>query len=95
MTARRTFLERVVDRSAFVSISGLGYVGLRLAIVFVDAGFSVYSFDLEAERARAVNQGRSYIRDVASSTVERLVLGTGRLSAVTDYDDVARSDAVL
>ena len=42
--------EQVLSRSALVGIVGLGYVGLPLARVFVDAGFRVLGFDADAAK---------------------------------------------
>ena len=87
--------NRIASREAVISIVGLGYVGLPLAILFADAGFTVHGIDIDKERVRAINAGQSYISDVADSTIERLVLQEGRVTVAEDYEAVALSDAII
>ena len=39
---------KMADRSARPGVIGLGYVGLPLALLFEEAGFSVTGFDVDA-----------------------------------------------
>ena len=77
-----------------IAIIGLGYVGLPLATAFADAGVDVVGIEAVAERCALVNAGESYIQDVASADLARLV-GAGRLRATTEYAEVAHCDAVV
>ena len=54
-------LGRIQARTAKVGIIGLGYVGLPLALLFNEAGFPVTGFDIDPEKVKALNNGRSYI----------------------------------
>ena len=87
-------LERIRSHEATISVVGLGYVGLPLATLFADEGFKVYGIDIDTERVEEICAGRSYVSDVPESIVQRLV-GEGQLSAVSSYDSVAWSDAVI
>ncbi len=62
-------LERIDDRTATVGVIGQGYVGLPLALVFVEAGFSVLGFDVDPEKVAALNRGESYIRHIGPERV--------------------------
>jgi len=77
-----------------VAIIGAGYVGLPLAQVFADAGRSVLLVDVSAERVAQLNRGESYIEDVPSAKLRRLVEERG-LRATTDYDELRDADAIL
>ncbi len=76
-----------------VAIVGAGYVGLPLAQVFAEAGRSVLLVDVNAPRVDQINRGESYIEDVPSETLKRLV--DGGLAATTDYDELREADAIL
>jgi UDP-N-acetyl-D-glucosamine dehydrogenase len=76
-----------------VAIVGAGYVGVPLARVFAEAGRSVVLVDVDADRVARLNRGDSYIEDVPSETLERLV--NNGLSATTDYDELRDADAIL
>ena len=71
--------------------SGLGYVGLPLAVEFAAAGFTVVGIDIDADKVAQVNAGESYIKDVPGTSLAPLV-AAGRLRATTDYAVVAELD---
>lgn len=86
-------LNRLQDHSAVVSILGLGYVGLPLAVVFAEAGYQVIGVDPIQSKVDMLNRGESYVMDVPSETVARLV-DAGRLKATTDFAVIQNADAV-
>ena len=77
-----------------VAIIGAGYVGLPLGQVFADAGVGTVLVDFSAERVEAINRGESYIEDVPSEVLKRLV-DEGAIGASTDYDAVRECDAIV
>jgi UDP-N-acetyl-D-glucosamine dehydrogenase len=77
-----------------IAIIGLGYVGLPLAMVFADGGVEVVGIEAVAERCAQVNDGTSYIQDVPSADLRRVV-DAGLLCATTDYAAVEACDAVV
>jgi len=85
--------EKISSRTARVGIVGLGYVGLPLATEFARAGFHVTGIEVDERKVSAVQQGKSYISDVASAEVARLVQ-EGLLQATTNYGEVARLDTI-
>ena len=85
--------DRLTDRTAKVGVIGLGYVGLPLAVEFARAGFTTTGIDLDQRKIDAVNQGTSYIPDVETAEVARLVSGK-MLSATSDFAVVAGLDTI-
>jgi UDP-N-acetyl-D-glucosamine dehydrogenase len=90
---KESLLEKIRQRTAHVAVLGLGYVGLPLATVFAEAGFQVTGIDPDAEKVQALNRGESYIKDVSTEEVARLV-SSGKLSGSTDFAVLADVDAV-
>src|SRR4029077_16119856 len=88
--ALRTSIEA---RTARVGVVGLGYVGLPLAVEFARAGFVTTGIDLDPRKIDPVSQGTSYIPDVETAEVARLVSG-GKLNATSDFSIVAELDTV-
>jgi len=80
-------------RTARVGVVGLGYVGLPLAVEFARAGFATTGIDLDRRKIDAVSQGTSYIPDVPTTEVARLV-ADGRLQATSDFSVVAELDTI-
>ena len=77
-----------------VGIIGLGYVGLPLAVAFVQAGLRVIGVDVSAERVAAISAARSHVEDVPSADLARIV-GPGGLTATTDETRLSECEAVL
>jgi UDP-N-acetyl-D-glucosamine dehydrogenase len=91
-TIKQELLKKIEDRSAVIAIVGLGYVGLPLAVVFAEAGFKVVGIDTIAEKVDRLNRGDSYIMDVPSEQLARLVK-SGKLTATTDFAACLSADA--
>ena len=85
--------EKIANKTARVGIIGLGYVGLPLAVEFAKAGFSVTGIDLIESKVERINLGDSYVQDVSSEDVARLV-DAGKLRATTDFSVVADLDTI-
>jgi UDP-N-acetyl-D-glucosamine dehydrogenase len=92
-SAQSTLTSKIHDRSARVAILGLGYVGLPLATVFAEAGFSVTGIDLDQDKVSTIHRGKSYIQDVSDDQVSRLV-SSGNLEATIDFSALKDVDAV-
>lgn len=77
-----------------VSIVGLGYVGLPLALEFAKAGLTVFGIEQNPVKVEKINQGESYIEDVDSKELLNVV-SSGRLKAYTEFYPVKDSDAIV
>lgn len=93
MSTKDELLQRLQDKSASVSVLGMGYVGLPLAVVFAQAGFKVRGIDPDKNKVESFDRGVSYIPDVQSETLKRLKKA-GNLSMTTDFADLQAADAV-
>ncbi|MDH5506072.1 MAG: nucleotide sugar dehydrogenase [Anaerolineae bacterium] len=91
--SREKLIARLENKEAKIAVLGQGYVGLPLAVVFAEAGFDVIGIDPDASKVEAIQRGESYIGDVTSEQVARLV-NAGKLSATTDFAALADVDAV-
>jgi UDP-N-acetyl-D-glucosamine dehydrogenase len=77
-----------------VAVVGAGYVGLPLAVRLAEAGRTVVCLDPAADKMERLNAGDSYIEDVASADLKRLV-DTGMLAGTTDEGELRDADAIL
>jgi UDP-N-acetyl-D-glucosamine dehydrogenase len=86
--------QKITDREARIGVVGLGYVGLPLAVSFAKAGFRVSGVDVNRGRVHNVNSSTSYITDVSSRDLEKL-LKNGRFKATTDFKILEKTDVIL
>jgi UDP-N-acetyl-D-glucosamine dehydrogenase len=77
-----------------IAIVGLGYVGLPLSLQFARSGVQVLGLDIDPDKVDALNNGRSYIKHVASETVAKHV-NARYLAATTDFSRVMEVNAVI
>ncbi len=93
MSTKETLIKKLKEKKADIAILGLGYVGLPLAVVFGEAGFRVTGVDPDSRKVGSLNKGVSYIPDVKTSAIEKLVK-SGHLTATTDFAVLKDMDAV-
>lgn len=85
--------DKISSRKAIVSVIGMGYVGLPLAVELSKVGFVVRGIDIKEDKVALVNSGRSDVADVQDEELNRLVK-SGSLKATTDFATLKESDVV-
>lgn len=90
---KNTTIQKFADKSAKIGIVGLGYVGLPLMLRYVDIGFKVLGFDIDAEKVEKLNKGQSYIEHIPS---EKIAAASKNLfEATTDFTRIGEVEAVI
>jgi UDP-N-acetyl-D-glucosamine dehydrogenase len=74
-----------------VSIVGLGYVGLPLALLASKKGFNVTGIDLDASKVELVNK---HINAINDEYVEKHIKNTN-LKAENNFDSIQESKTVI
>ena len=70
-----------------ISVIGLGYVGLPVAVAFGRAGFSVVAFDISAERLSELRAGHDRTHEVEAAD-----LVAASLTFTDNPADLAKAD---
>jgi UDP-N-acetyl-D-glucosamine dehydrogenase len=89
-----TLVDRIRARDVTVGIIGMGYVGLPLALTFVERGFRVLGLDVDPVKVTALGRGEAYIKHLDAARVAAAA-GTGRLAATADFGRLDEPDAIL
>jgi UDP-N-acetyl-D-glucosamine dehydrogenase len=76
-----------------VSVVGLGYVGLPLAVAAAKSGFEVTGIDLDEIKVSEINKGISRIEDIDNVELTDLVK-TGKIKAESSYASIENADIV-
>jgi len=77
-----------------VAVVGLGYVGIPLAVGFAEAGCRTIGFDLDTERVRELQSGKSPLITVPPERIAA-VTSRGLLTFTGDKNDLAQSEAII
>ena len=86
--------DRIASRDVRITVVGLGYVGLPLAVEFAQAGVRVSGYEIDPLKLEFLRQGESYIGDVPSNRVRPLV-ESGRFTPTRDPGCISHSDVVI
>jgi len=93
-TPNSELLSLIHSHSATVGIIGMGYVGLPLALAFVEKGFPVLGFDVDPSKVAKLNRGEGYIKHLDGGRIAS-ARATGRFEATADFARLAEADAIL
>ena len=90
---KEKLLDMIAKKELKVGVSGLGYVGLPLAVEKARSGYDTIGFEVDENKAKAINNKENYIQDVDDDELRELV-ESGKLKATTDYSKVADLDFI-
>lgn len=77
-----------------ISILGLGYVGLPLAMTLASGPYVVLGFDVDEEKVSKINRGENFILDVDSELLSQYVK-EGKISATSDFSRISEMKNVI
>ncbi len=87
-------LRSWVQLSKQISVIGLGYVGLPLAVLTAKSGFKVIGVDSDTQKVELLNSGRSPVEGVTDEDVKKLV-SKNRFLATSDYVHIRNSEIIV
>ncbi|MGH2376740.1 MAG: nucleotide sugar dehydrogenase, partial [bacterium] len=93
-SAAARFDALLQTRQAQLTVIGLGYVGLPLAVAFAREGFRVTGVDIDPERVQMLERDDLPIADVSAADIAA-VRASGHLNVQQSYDDLERADAIF
>lgn len=56
-------LEKIKDKTAKITIVGMGYIGLPTSIAFAETGYEVYGYDVNEEVINTLKNGKIHIKE--------------------------------
>ncbi|MCU1226127.1 MAG: UDP-glucose/GDP-mannose dehydrogenase family protein [Edaphobacter sp.] len=86
-------IERCHSKTSNVGVIGLGYVGLPLALLFIEEGFAVTGFDIDTTKIDVLSTSRSYIGRIPETEIA-LARDRG-FRATSDFARVEKMDVII
>lgn len=91
--SKNTFKEKIKNKKSTIGIIGLGYVGLPLAIRFLEEEFNVIGFDIDKKKVDLINAGKSYIKHINLDGI--IEAAKDRFFVTTNFNRVSDLDIII
>lgn len=82
------------SKTANIGIIGLGYVGLPLALTFVDSGYKVIGFDIDKNKVKFINSGKSYFQHIDDERISNGIKSK-LLSSSSTFKQISEVDVII
>jgi UDP-N-acetyl-D-glucosamine dehydrogenase len=86
-------ISKIENKEATIAIVGLGYVGIPLALIYVEAGFKVIGIDIDNDKVDLLNKGLSYIEHIKANRIKSAIAND--FKATTDFSEIKNVDAII
>jgi UDP-N-acetyl-D-glucosamine dehydrogenase len=86
--------DKINKKQLKISVVGLGYVGLPLALEFAKKKIRVTGIEIDAGRLKSLASRKSYISDISSRELAQ-IMATGYFNVSGSFADIRGADAVL
>ena len=87
--------EKLKNKSAIVSIVGIGYIGLPLLLSIGKAGFKVNGIDIDENKISMLNKKESYISDISNEELKSQIKSIKSINFYSNYECIKESDVII
>ncbi len=91
---KNDLVDKLNRLQAKIGIIGLGYVGLPLALRYLEAGYTVLGMDIDGKKTDSIMAGQSYIKHIPFEPIKSSV-DRGKLEATADFSRSGEADALI
>ena len=85
--------EKFKYKKGLVGIIGLGYVGLPLALTFVESNVKTIGFDIDKKVITSISNGKSYIKNISNQKIKDAIKKNFKVT--NDYKKISLLDAII
>ena len=79
-------IEKIKNKTAKITIVGMGYIGLPTSIAFAQAGFNVNGYDVNEEIISTLKSGKIHIKEPDLQQVFEKVLNSDKLKPINKLE---------
>ncbi|MBF0357406.1 MAG: nucleotide sugar dehydrogenase [Magnetococcales bacterium] len=91
---KNSLLKKIQQKSAVIGIIGLGYVGLPLALRFLEEGFVVVGFDIDPVKIAKLESREPYIEHIDPGPFYSAIKNK-KFIATIDFSEIKTVDAII
>jgi len=91
---KQSLLKKITSGKVVVGVMGLGYVGLPLIREFAKGGLKAIGFDVDPDKIKKLNAGKSYIEHIPSKIIKELV-SKKLFRATNNMKELKKVDAII
>jgi len=92
---KTALIDKIKSKTANVTVIGLGNVGLPTAAMFAEAGFDVTGADVNEKVTKAVNEGRSEMKEAGLDELIGKVVKQGKLKATLNVLQAVKEGDII
>lgn len=85
--------KKFEDKKGLVGIIGLGYVGLPLALTFVESNVKVIGFDISKKVISNIKNSKSYIKSISNEKIKAAIKKNFKVT--DDFKKIGLLDAII
>jgi UDP-N-acetyl-D-glucosamine dehydrogenase len=85
--------KKFENKKGLVGIIGLGYVGLPLALTFVESNVKVIGFDIDKRVISNIKNGKSYIKSISNKKIKAAL--KKKFKVTDDFKKIQLLDAII
>lgn len=90
----KNLVDLIKSKKAIVSVIGLGYVGLPLALEIARGGFKIYGIDIDSVKVSNLKKSKSYIDDINDKDI-LTAIHSRLFIPVDNYEPIKESDIII
>ncbi len=94
MDYKNQLINLINGKNAKIGVIGLGYVGLPLALSFLDNGFDVIGFDIDTSKINKIKSGKSYINHIPSEKIKKSI-ESNKFNSTLDFSEISLVDVIV
>lgn len=86
-------IKKFHDKKGLVGIIGLGYVGLPLALTFIESNVKIIGFDINKRVISNIKNGKSYIKSISNEKIKAAIKKNFKVT--DDFKKIGLLDAII
>ncbi len=88
--------QKIIEKRAEISVIGMGYVGLPIAVCLANKGFNVIGYDIDKKKISSINSGKNpLIEEKWLNPIMERVIYKNKLTASNNMINSGNSDVII